>query len=619
MIPLTCAVSLHNKTVLLQSETKNEPKITKTNQKYMANKQPNVDFIWNILNNVLHLTFKRNELGDVLFPFIVLRRMDCLLEPYNDTVNKAYLLYKDRLSTDKLHPILRKAANNNNFYNVSNFTLQALLNDAPNIDINFRMYINGFSQEIQEIFHYFQLEKIVQKLNRHGLLYRLIEEICKLDLSPETVDNHDMGSFFEEIIRLANENSNETAGEHFTPRDVIRLMSTIMFMPDKEQLTKEGIIRTIYDPTCGTGGMVNIGRDFILEQVCQGSAKPTIKTYGQELNEVAFAIAKSEALITGSDADNIRLGNTLTQDRFEGKRFHYMMANPPYGITWKVEQDYVLNESLNPNGRFTVGTPRVSDGQLLFLQHMISKMDSLGSKIGVVTNGSPLFSGGAGSGESNIRRWIIENDWLDCIIALPKDLFYNTGIATYIWILTNQKTEQRRGKVQLIDATSFCYPAKKSLGNKRNDIREKEDIQRILQIYLDYQENEYSKIYPNQFFGSYELTIEQPQRKNGKLVLKAGKVQADSKKRDTEVVPLNCDIQEYFTKEVLPNIDPESWIDYAKTKMAYSINFTSYFHKEEATESADVIRFRIMEEKDPKTGLTRQEMIQQLLNSIFED
>ena len=584
----------------------------------MANKQPNVDFIWNILNNVLHLTFKRNELGDVLFPFIVLRRMDCLLEPYNDTVNKAYLLYKDRLSTDKLHPILRKAANNNNFYNVSNFTLQALLNDAPNIDINFRMYINGFSQEIQEIFNYFQLEKIVQKLNRHGLLYRLIEEICKLDLSPETVDNHDMGSFFEEIIRLANENSNETAGEHFTPRDVIRLMSTIMFMPDKEQLTKEGIIRTIYDPTCGTGGMVNIGRDFILEQVCQGSAKPTIKTYGQELNEVAFAIAKSEALITGSDADNIRLGNTLTQDRFEGKRFHYMMANPPYGITWKVEQDYVLNESLNPNGRFTVGTPRVSDGQLLFLQHMISKMDSLGSKIGVVTNGSPLLSGGAGSGESNIRRWIIENDWLDCIIALPKDLFYNTGIATYIWILTNQKTEQRRGKVQLIDASTFCISAKKSLGSKRNDIRE-EDIQRVLQTYLDYQENEYSKIYPNQFFGSYELTIEQPQRKNGKLVLKAGKVQADSKKRDTEVVPLNCDIQEYFTKEVLPNIDPESWIDYAKTKMAYSINFTSYFHKEETVESADVIRFRIMEEKDSKTGLTRQEMIQQLLNSIFED
>lgn len=584
----------------------------------MSSKQPNVNFIWDILNKVLHLTFKRNELGDVLFPFIVLRRMDCLLEPYNNVVNKMYLLYKDRLSAEKLHPILRRAANSNNFYNVSNFTLQSLLNDAQNIDINFRMYINGFSHEIQEIFGYFQLDKIVQKLNRHGLLYRLIDEICKLDLSPETVDNHDMGSFFEEIIRLANENSNETAGEHFTPRDAIRLMSTILFMPDKEQLTQEGIIRTIYDPTCGTGGMVNIGKDFILEQVCQDAPQPTIKTYGQELNEVAFAIAKSEALITGSDADNIRLGNSLTQDRFEGKRFHYMMANPPYGITWKIEQDYVLNESMNPNGRFTAGTPRVSDGQLLFLQHMLSKMEPSGSKIGVVTNGSPLFSGGAGSGESNIRRWIIENDWLDCIIALPKDLFYNTGIATYIWILTNQKPAQRRGKVQLIDATTFCKPSKKSMGSKRNDIRP-EDIQQVLKLYMDYQENDYCKIYPNQFFGSYELTIEQPLRKNDKVATKAGKIQPDPKKRDTETVALDCDIHEYFTNEVLPHIDPESWIDYTKTKMAYSINFTSYFHKEETTESAESIRFRIMEEKDPETGLTRQEMIQQLLNSIFEN
>lgn len=583
----------------------------------MQSQQPNVNFIWDILDKVLHLTFKRNELGDVLFPFIVLRRMDCILAPYNDAVNKAYLMYKDKLATDKLHPILRKAAHNNNFYNTSNFTLDTLLDDAQNIDINFRMYLNGFSHEIQEIFNYFQLDKTVQKLNRHGLLYRLIEEICKLDLSPETVDNHDMGSFFEEIIRLANESSNETAGEHFTPRDAIRLMSTILFEPDKEQLRNDGIIRTIFDPTCGTGGMVNVGRNYILEEVCKDAPKPTIKTYGQELNEVAFAIAKSEALITGSEADNIRLGNSLTQDRFEGKRFHYMMANPPYGITWKVEQEYVLNESLNPNGRFTAGTPRVSDGQLLFLQHMISKMEPTGAKIGVVTNGSPLFSGGAGSGESNIRRWIIENDWLDCIIALPKDLFYNTGIATYIWILTNKKSEQRRGKVQLIDASTFCTPAKKSLGSKRNDIRQ-EDIDQVLKLYTEYQENEFCKIYPNMFFGAYELTIEQPQRKDGKVVTKAGKIQADSKKRDTETVPLDCDIQKYFTEEVLPNIDPESWIDYTKTRMEYSINFTSYFHKEQSSESVEELRKRIWE-KDKETKLSRMDVIQDLLNEIFAD
>ena len=583
----------------------------------MPSQQPNVNFIWDILDKVLHLTFKRNELGDVLFPFIVLRRMDCILAPYNAEVNKTYLAFKDKLSTDKLHPILRKAAHNNTFYNTSNFTLETLLDDAQNIDINFRMYLNGFSHDIQEIFGYFQLDKTIQKLNRHGLLYRLIEEICKLDLSPEAVDNHDMGSFFEEIIRLANESSNETAGEHFTPRDAIRLMSAVLFEPDKEQLAHEGIIRTIYDPTCGTGGMVNIGRNYILEQVCKDTAKPTIKTYGQELNEVAFAIAKSEALITGSEADNIRLGNSLTEDRFEGKRFHYMMANPPYGITWKIEQEYVLNESLNPNGRFTAGTPRVSDGQLLFLQHMLSKMEPNGSKIGVVTNGSPLFSGSAGSGESNIRRWIIENDWLDCIIALPKDLFYNTGIATYIWILTNNKPAQRRGKVQLIDASTFCIPAKKSLGSKRNDIRP-EHIEHVLKLYTEYQENEFCKIFPNQFFGAYELTIEQPLRKDGKIVMKAGRPQPDSKKRDTETVALNCDIQRYFTEEVLPNIDPESWIDYTKTRMQYAVNFTSYFHKEEKTESAEAIRERIIG-INPETGMTRQEQIQKLLLLIFDE
>ena len=583
----------------------------------MPSQQPNVNFIWDILDKVLHLTFKRNELGDVLFPFIVLRRMDCILEPYNEHVYNAYMLYKDKLTTDKLQPILRKMANNSDFYNTSNFTLETLLDDAQNIDINFRMYLNGFSHDIQEIFSYFQLDKTIQKLNRHGLLYRLIDEICKLDLSPEAVDNHDMGSFFEEIIRLANESSNETAGEHFTPRDAIRLMSAVLFEPDKEQLAHEGIIRTIDDPTCGTGGMVNIGRNYILEQVCKDSAKPTIKTYGQELNEVAFAIAKSEALITGSEADNIRLGNSLTEDRFEGKRFHYMMANPPYGITWKIEQDYVLNESLNPNGRFTAGTPRVSDGQLLFLQHMLSKMEPNGSKIGVVTNGSPLFSGSAGSGESNIRRWIIENDWLDCIIALPKDLFYNTGIATYIWILTNNKPSQRRGKVQLIDASTFCIPAKKSLGSKRNDIRP-EHIEHVLKLYTEYQENEFCKIFPNTFFGAYELTIEQPLRKDGKIVMKAGRPQPDSKKRDTETVALNCDIQKYFTEEVLPNIDPESWIDYTKTRMQYAINFTSYFHKEEKTESAEAIRERIIG-INPETGMTRQEQIQKLLSLIFDE
>ena len=285
-------------------------------------------------------------------------------------------------------------------------------------------------------------------------------------------------------------------------------MSAILFTPDADSLRHSGIIRSIYDPACGTGGMVNVGKRYILEEICKDSEKPTIVTYGQELNEQSYAIAKSEALVSGENADNIKLGNSFTQDQFVTKRFHYIMANPPYGVTWKKDQEFIINESLNPDGRFTAGTPRTSDGQLLFVQHMLSKMEPDGSRVGVVTNGSPLFSGGAGSGESNIRKWIIENDWLECIIALPKDLFYNTGIYTYIWFFTNKKKVERIGKVQLINAVDFCKPSTKSLGNKRNDILEEHIQKNVLPIYLDFKENEFCKIMSNSDFGQYELTIE---------------------------------------------------------------------------------------------------------------
>jgi len=572
-------------------------------------KKPDVGFIWQITDDVLRDAFRKNEIGDVVLPFVVIRRLDCILEPVNDKVKDAFKQFSEKLSAEKLDPILRKAAGNLKFYNISKHTLTSLKDDPRNIDINFNNYLNGFNADVRSILGNFQFEKIIARLIKNKLLYEMIDAACRLDLNTNKLDNHDMGYVFEELIRISNEQSNETAGEHFTPRDVIQLMSAIMFTPDKDQLSKSGIIRTIFDPTCGTGGMVNLGKKFIIESLCKDSKNtPTINTYGQELNEQSYAIAKSEALITGEDAGNIRHGNSFSEDRFEGKRFHYMMANPPYGVTWKKDQDFIINESLNPNGRFTAGTPRSSDGQLLFLQHMISKMEPDGSRIGVVTNGSPLFTGGAGSGESDIRKWIIENDWLECIVALPKDLFYNTGINTFIWFLTNKKSAQRKGKVQLINAVDFCKQAAKSLGNKRNDIKP-EHVTAILDMYTNFTEGEYCKIFSNQHFGFYQLTIEQPLRTEaGKIALKKGEKQADGKKRDTENVPLDADVKDYFDNEVLPHIDPEAWIDFSKTRIGYEINFTKYFYQYQSLRSSTEIRTEIMES---------EQRIRTLINELF--
>lgn len=563
-------------------------------------KRPDIGFVWRITDDVLRDTFKKNEIGEVMLPFVVIRRIDCILAPVNAKVQAAYANFKDKVAADKLDPILRKAAGNLKFYNTSRHTLLSLVDDAKNIAINFDNYLNGFSPEVTEILRNFQFDKVVARLKRNALLYQMVQAVAALDFSPEKYDNHDMGYIFEELIRISNEQSNETAGEHFTPRDVIRLMSAILFTPDKKDLNRRGIIRTIFDPTCGTGGMVNLGKQFIRD-MCDADSQPVIQTFGQELNEQSYAIAKSEALITGEDARNIRLGNSLSNDQFTTNRFHYIMANPPYGVTWKKDQAFVLNESLNPNGRFSAGTPRISDGQLLFLQHMISKMEPDGARIGVVTNGSPLFSGGAGSGESNIRKWIIENDWLEAIVALPTDLFYNVGIQTYLWFLTNKKSKERKGKVQLIDASGIFHQAKKSLGNKRKDITEA-DVEQILKLYLDFQENDFCQIYPNNFFCSYQLTICQPKRDaNGKVIEKKGK-------KDTETIAIGTDWKEHFAKEVLPHIDPESWVDIAQTRVSYEINFSRYFYKHEALRSSEEIASDIR---------TSEKNIQSLLTQLF--
>ena len=569
-------------------------------------KRPDIGFVWRITDDVLRDTFKKNEIGEVMLPFVVIRRIDCILAAVNAQVRTAYENFKDKVAIDKLDPILRKAAGNLKFYNTSRHTLLSLVDDAKNIGINFDNYLNGFSPEVTEILRNFQFDKVVARLKRNALLYQMVQAVAALDFSPEKYDNHDMGYIFEELIRISNEQSNETAGEHFTPRDVIRLMSAILFTPDRDQLNRRGIIRTIFDPTCGTGGMVNLGKQFIRD-MCDADSQPVIQTFGQELNEQSYAIAKSEALITGEDARNIRLGNSLSNDQFTSNRFHYIMANPPYGVTWKKDQAFVLNESLDPNGRFSAGTPKISDGQLLFLQHMVSKMEPDGARIAVVTNGSPLFSGGAGSGESNIHKWLIENDWLEAIVSLPKDLFYNTGINTYVWFLTNAKSPERRGKVQLINAVDICHPAKKSLGSKRNDILE-DDVKRILDLYLNFEENDNCRIFPNNFFGSYELTVCQPKRDSkGNVIEKRGKKEVA--KTDTESIAIGTDWKEYFATEVLPHIDPESWVDIAKTRVSYEINFSRYFYKhEKLPASADAAN----------NILDREKHIQSLLKDLFK-
>jgi type I restriction enzyme M protein len=554
----------------------------------VKNHKVDVSFIFQITDRVLWNVFKKNEIGDVLLPFVVIRRLDCILDPVNEQVRSAYENFKDKVTEEKLDPILRKAAGGLQFYNTSRHTLESLKENPKTIEIDFNNYLNGFNKEVRSIIENFQFEKVIARLLKNKLLYQMIDAISQVDLHTDKVDNHNMGYIFEELIRISNEQSNETAGEHFTPRDVIELMVKIVFSTEKDILSQPGIIRTIYDPTLGTGGMINLAKNYVLDELLP-DANPEIKTFGQEINEQSYAIAKSEALITGENADNIRHGNTFTEDRFPDKHFHYMFANPPYGVTWSKDADFIRNESANPAGRFYAGLPGTSDGQLLFLQHMISKMEREGSKIAVVTNGSPLFTGNAGGGESDIRKWIIENDWLDCIIALPKDLFYNTGINTYIWFLHNNKPKNRKGKVQLINANipedkaagieGFCRPEKRSLGNKRNKI-ESFHIEKLVELYTQFEEGKYCKIFDNEYFGYYQITVDQPEydKKGNPIKDNKGNIKSDTKKRDKENIPLSEDIEKYFEKEVLPHV-PDAWIDFDKTRIGYEINFTKYFYE----------------------------------------
>ena len=556
-------------------------------------------FIWNVCDDVLRGLFKPHEYGDVILPFTVLRRLDCVIEDRKDEIISLFEQYRDQTSDPS--PIIMGKVRTS-FFNHSRYDLNRLRQDPQNVHINFQNYLGGFSENVIEIVENFQVEKPVEKLHKANRLFQFIDKFSEIDLHPDKISNHMMGQIFEELLRRFSEMSNETSGEHYTPRDVVRLLVSLVFSEDKENLQGDGIVRSIFDPCCGSGGMLTIGKEWIRENVNEDIQ---LRLVGQELNPQTFALCKSDMMITEEDPENIRLGNSLSEDRFSGDRYDYMITNPPYGVSWKSDKEFVENESENPNGRFSVGTPRTSDGQLLFLQHMISKMEDKGSRIGVVFNGSPLFTGDSGSGESEIRKWIIENDWLECIVSLPDQLFFNTGITTYLWILTNKKSEKRQGKVQLIDGSSLSVEMKKSLGNKRKEVS---PIQRdqILDLYLNFEEGEKSQIHPNEFFGYTKVQVEQPVVDNGSVVTdRRGNPKPDTSKRDHERVPLLDDIDQYYEREVQPHL-PDSWMDRSKEMIGYEINFTKYFYQFKPLRPLEDITHDLLKLDEEMEGLMKE-------------
>ena len=548
--------------------------------------------IWAIADKLTGV-YKPHEYGEVILPLTVIRRFDCILADTKEAVLEKY----DEVKTLPMRDVLLRKVSGYEFYNTSKYTFEKLLDDPDNIEENFHDYLNGFSENVRDIIEKFKFDGHIDAMSNKGILYIVIKEFTstRANLHPDFVSNLEMGYIFEEIIRRFSESHNEDAGQHYTPREVIRLMVNILFYDDSSTLSGKNIARTIYDPACGTGGMLSVAEEYLHEL----NSSTELMSFGQELNDQTFAICKADMLIKGNNADFIKDGNTLSDDQFEGQKFDYIISNPPFGREWKNEKRVVEDEAKRGfAGRFGAGLPAASDGQMLFLMTAISKMKEPrdgGSRIAIIHNGSPLFTGDAGSGPSDIRKYILESDLLEAIIALPNDIFYNTGIATYIWVLSNKKTgTKREGKVQLINASGLYEKRRKALGNKRNDIPESA-IAEITQIYGDFRETEISKIFNNEDFGYTKITVERPLRdENGKLILKNGKKQPDTSLRDTENVPLTENIPDYFKREVLP-FAPDAWIDEKKSKVGYEIPFTRYFYKYQAPQPSDEIMAEILE------------------------
>ncbi|PIB90508.1 class I SAM-dependent DNA methyltransferase [Caulobacter sp. FWC2] len=579
------------------------------------NQQSLSAFIWSVAD-LLRGSFKQADYGKVILPFTVLRRLDCVLEP----TKAATLAEHDKRVAQGVDPdpFLRRTSGAG-FYNTHRLDLKRLLGDPDNIESNLNAYLRAFSPAVRDIFERFKFFAQIDALVEAKLLYLVTEKFAAIDLHPEVVDNHQMGLVFEELIRKFAELSNETAGEHFTPREVIRLMVELIFVEDDIALSEPGAVRAIYDPTAGTGGMLSVAE----ERLAQHNPGAKLSMYGQELNPESYAICKADMLIKGQPVDNIAFGNTLSDDGHHAQKFDYMLSNPPFGVEWKKVEKIVRAEHEQQGfaGRFGPGLPRVSDGSLLFLLHLLSKMRPAvdgGSRFGIVLNGSPLFTGGAGSGESEIRRYLLENDLVEAIIALPTDMFYNTGIATYVWIVSNKKPAARKGKLQLIDASGFWKKMRKSLGSKRKEMGE-DDIALVTRLFGDFVDAQIatlvdaagkeagkvvvrsgetppaapeggkvklaplSRIFANAAFGYRTITVERPllDEAGAPVVGQKGKAKgkplADSARRDTENVPLSEDVETYFSREVLPHA-PDAWIDADKTKTGYEIPFNRHFY-----------------------------------------
>ncbi len=587
------------------------------------NQQNLADFIWNVAD-VLRGDFKQSEFGRIILPFTVLRRLECVLEPTRDKVHGQYDAMKaSGVDMDLILPSTAGAS----FYNVSQFALDSV--GSTSTRANLEDYIAKFSSNARQVFEHFAFDGWLAKLETANLLYLVTQKFAAINLHPTVISNHEMGLVFEHLIRKFAESANDTAGEFFTPRDVVRLATTLVFAPDHQALNQEGAIRTVYDCAAGTGGFLSSAIELVKDE---WQAPARIVPYAQELNPETYAISVADKLIQGYDTRNIKLGNTLSNDLLPHEQFDYCLANPPFGVKWEKVQKQVQAEHSEQGfaGRFGPGLPRVGDGSLLFLMHLLSKRKPVelgGSRIGIVLSGSPLFNGGAGSGESEIRRWILESDWLEAIIALPNDLFYNTGIGTYIWVLSNHKDPLRKGKVQLIDASGMHAPMRKSLGSKRKFLAE-DQISEIAKLHEAFEDSPNSKIFATTDFGYRRITVERPLRlrfsvtrdklaayrdtkgsdqaeafagvqgefdnlptflkaagikKLGKSALKAaltcfgerdanaqpvlddkGNPQSDSDLREFENVPLSQNIDDYFAREVLPHVQ-DAWIDTGKT------------------------------------------------------
>jgi len=571
-----------------------------------------VNFIWSIADDVLRDVYTRGKYRDIILPFTVLRRLDAILEPTKDKVLEMHQKLNE-MKIDNQSAQLRKTSGYV-FYNTSNYTFKRLLNEPSNIRQNLETYLDGFSSNVQDIISKFKLRNQLETLEEGNITFPLIEKFCSstINLSPMPVTDKDgnvvmagltnlgMGYVFEELIRKFNEENNEEAGEHFTPREIIRLMTHLIFEPLKGKI-KDGTY-LIYDPACGSGGMLTEAEHFAKKL----NPKATFHLYGQEVNPETYAICKADMLIKDEDPEKIAFGSTLSKDGFPNLQFDFMISNPPYGKTWKVDADAILDKKDIIDPRFTVGVPRVNDGQLLFVMNIVSKLkinSELGSRAATIHNGSALFTGDAGQGETEIRKYLFENDLLEAVIALPNDLFYNTGIPTYIFILNNNKEEKRKGKLQLINVTSeqFYSKMRKPLGKKRVEFSN-DHIRTITDLFLNFENNNNSIILNNEDFGYSQITVHRPQRDEDGNIIKdsKGKPKSNNALKDKENIPLKDDIHTFFAKEVTPFV-PDAWYKKNETKIGYEINFAKYFYQHKAPRSLEEISadiFKIEEETE---------------------